>query len=229
MDLAQTMQALEQMGAAQNSARAARHGVTDPTFGVSAADLAALQKRIQINHPLALELWETGNHDARLLATLIADADALRAQTLDAWARTLSDWITADAFAALAARTKHARKKTARWVKLKPEYVARSGWTILALLAKQDLALPAAFFQPYLELVAASIHTRPPRVQQAMNAALIAIGVRSADLEHEALETAARIGRVPVTRGSTNYKIPDAAQTILKTVARKGFIVPPAL
>lgn len=227
MDLEQTMQTLEKMGTAQNRALYARHGVADPTFGVSAADLAALKKRLQVNHALALELWATGNHDARRLATLIADADALSAQTLDAWARTVSDPITADAFAKLAARAKHARKKAARWVKLKPEYVARSGWNIIALLAMHDRALPATFFQDYLELIAATFAARPACVQEAMHAALIAIGVRSADLEHDALETAARIGHIPNARGAANYKMPDAAQTILKTVARKGFVITP--
>ena len=93
------------------------------------------------------------------------------------------------------------------------------------MLAMNDLTLPDTFFQPYLELAANSIHTRPNHAKEAMNTALIAIGIRSANLEHDALEAAARIGRVTVDHGLTNCKTPDATQYILKTVARKGFVM----
>lgn len=225
MTLEQVMHALAEMGAAQNVAVYARHGVTDPTFGVSYKNLDTLKRKIKINHALALALWETGNHDARVLATLIADPTVMDANTLDAWLRALNDYITTDAFAKLAARTKWARKKADRWVKLKAEYAARAGWVVVAHLAMQDATLPDAFFQPFLERIAATIHTRPNRAKQAMNNALIAIGTRSANLEHDALEIAARIGHVSVDHGLTNCSTPDATQYILKTVAKKGYVI----
>jgi 3-methyladenine DNA glycosylase AlkD len=224
MTLEQVMQALANLGTAQNVAVYARHGVTDPMFGVSFTKLGALKKRIKINHPLALELWATGNHDARVLATMIADPEAMDAKTLDAWVKTLNDYITTDVFAKLAACTSHARKKADRWIRLKHEYVARAGWTILAWLALNDLTLPDSFFQPYLEQIAQTIHTRQNRAKEAMNRALIAIGTRSENLEHDALEIAARIGKVEVDHGLTNCKTPDATQFILKTVQKKGFV-----
>jgi 3-methyladenine DNA glycosylase AlkD len=224
MTLEQVIRELAQYGTAQNVAVYTRHGVTDPMFGVSYANLGALKRRIKINHPLALELWATGNHDARVLATMIADPEAMDAKTLDAWVKTLSDYITTDAFAKLAARTSHARKKADRWIRLKPEYVARAGWSILGLLALNDLTLPDSFFQPYLEQIAQTIHTRQNRAKEAMNNALIAIGTRSAELEDVALEIAARIGKVEVEHGLTNCKTPDATQSILKTVQKKGFV-----
>ena len=220
----QVMQELEQLGTAQNVAVYARHGVTDPMFGVSFANLTALKKKIRTHHALALDLWETGNHDARLLATMIADPDAMDAKTLDAWVRTLSDYIVTDAFAKLAVRTKFARKKADRWVNSKPEFVARAGWHMLATMALDDANLPDTFFQPYLDLIANTIHSRPNRTKEAMNTALIAIGTRSGNLEHDAIEIAARIGKVQVDHGLTNCKTPDAAQYILKTVKRKGYV-----
>lgn len=225
MTLEQVMHALAEMGAAQNIAVYARHGVTDPTFGVSFKNLDSLKRKIKINHALALALWETGNHDARVLATMIADPAAMDANTLDTWLRALNNYITTDAFAKLAARTKWARKKADRWVKLKAEYTARAGWVVVAHLAMQDATLPDAFFQPFLERIAATIHARPNRAKQAMNNALIAIGTRSPNLEHDALEIAARIGHVNIDHGLTNCTTPDATQYILKTVAKKGYVI----
>ncbi len=36
--------------------------------GVSYANLEKLKKRIKMDHELAAHLWDTGNHDARILA-----------------------------------------------------------------------------------------------------------------------------------------------------------------
>ena len=223
MDKTHVMQELEKLGTEQNRQIYTRHGIVDSMFGVSYANLGALKKRIRINHALALELWATGNHDARILATMIADPAALDGKTIDAWLKDLSDQATTDAFAKLVAQTKHARKKAERWVRAKHEFVARAGWHILALLATNDAALASKFFQPYLELIANTIHTRPNRTREAMNNALIAIGTRDEHLEHDALDVAARVGQVHIDHGLTNCKTPDATAYILKTVQKKGY------
>ena len=43
----------------------ARQGAGDRQFGVLRGDLRGLAKKIKTNHPLALQLWGTGNADAR--------------------------------------------------------------------------------------------------------------------------------------------------------------------
>ncbi|HBY07660.1 MAG TPA: DNA alkylation repair protein, partial [Chloroflexi bacterium] len=72
MNFDETMQALETMGTAQNRKIYARHGVGENMFGVSVANLKTLKKQIKKDHTLALQLWSSGNHDARYLATMIA-------------------------------------------------------------------------------------------------------------------------------------------------------------
>jgi hypothetical protein len=70
------MKALKSAGTAQNRKIYARHGVLEPMFGVSTANLTKIKKdalrlpgprpRYEKHaHELALELWESGNHDAR--------------------------------------------------------------------------------------------------------------------------------------------------------------------
>lgn len=46
-------------------------GAGENQYGVPLGKLRALAKKVKVHHPLALELWATGNIDARLLATLI--------------------------------------------------------------------------------------------------------------------------------------------------------------
>ena len=49
------------------------HGVKEPCFGVSVAELKKIQKRTGTDYQLALDLYDTGNYDAMYLADLIAD------------------------------------------------------------------------------------------------------------------------------------------------------------
>jgi hypothetical protein len=55
-------------------------------------------------------------------------------------------------------------------------------------------------------------------VRDAMNSALIAIGIRNSHLEELALSAAQRIGKVEVDHGKTNCKTPDAAAYIRRTL-----------
>ena len=97
MDLATAMERLEAAGTEQNRTVFPRHGVTEPMFGVSYADLGRLQKEIKVDHALARELWATGNHDARILATKVADPSAMTAKEADAWARDCGNYIEMEA------------------------------------------------------------------------------------------------------------------------------------
>ena len=64
---------LEALGTAQTRKIYNRHGVGDDQYGVSYANLKALKKQIKTDHEAAKQLWASGNHDARILAAMIAD------------------------------------------------------------------------------------------------------------------------------------------------------------
>jgi len=97
------MRRLQQAGTAQNRKVYIRHGAAEPLFGVSYAELNKLKKTIGTDHDLALELWSSGNHDARVLATLVADPARATARPLDAWARQAGNHILSSAMADVAA------------------------------------------------------------------------------------------------------------------------------
>ena len=99
MKLAEAMQRLEACGTAQNRKVYARHGVRAKMFGVSYANQGKLKKAIGVDHALAQKLWATGNHDACVLATMVADPDASTAKELATWARTLDSYVVTDALA----------------------------------------------------------------------------------------------------------------------------------
>lgn len=217
MELSEAMAALEAAGTEQNRKTYRNHGVKGEQFGVSFAFLDKLAKQIKRDHGLALALWETGNHDARLLATRIADPTRMDAAALEAWADNLDNYIITDAFSAFVARSPLAQEKMAAWTRSDDEWIGATGWNILAHMAMEDRTLPDDYFQPYLAEIQHNIHTRKNRVRYAMNNAMIAIGIRDQALREAAVEVALAVGPVDVDHLQTNCKTPEAASYIGKT------------
>jgi 3-methyladenine DNA glycosylase AlkD len=222
MTFDEAIQQLKELGTEQNRKIYRRHGVGENMYGVSVASLKALQKKIKVDHALAQKLWATGNHDARVLATMVADPKAMDERTLDAWAKDLSNYVIADAFSALVGRTSLTRQAMERWTGSDSEWIGQAGWNLLAHLAMKDGELSDGYFEGYLSIIECEIHSRKNRTRYAMNSALIAIGIRNGELEQKALAVAERIGEVDVDHGETNCETPDAAAYIRKTWERKG-------
>lgn len=219
MQLAEVLQELERAGTAQNRKVYARHGIGTGMFGVSFANLRALAKRIHVDPALAAQLWESGNHDARVLATMVADPAAATAALVDRWARDLDNYVLTDAFADFVEKTPHAVSRAEKWMSSTNEWVGRAGWRLVALLAMECLDLPDAWFEARLATIEQEIHARPNRVRDAMNGALIAIGVRNDALTPRAFAAAQHVGKVEVDQGETGCKTPDAVEYIQRTLA----------
>jgi 3-methyladenine DNA glycosylase AlkD len=140
---------------------------------------------------------------------------------LESWVKDLDNYVVADAFSSMASQTALARQKMEDWIQSKEEWIGRAGWRILAHLAMEDHSLSSDILSEYLETIERTIHSGKNRVKDAMNGALIAVGIRNKVLEKRALAAAERIGKVQVDHGETSCKTPDAAAYIRKAVARR--------
>ncbi len=189
--------------------------------GVSFANLKALRKKIEIDHTLAEKLWVSGNHDARILATMIEDPEAVRAIELERWVRDLDNYVVADAFSSMVSRTPFARAKAEKWLASRKEFIGQVGYNLLSYLAMGDSELPNSYFIDHLKRVEARIHGSANRARHAMNQALIAIGLRNPALKRRAIAAARRIGEVDVDHGETSCKTPDPVASIAKVERRR--------
>jgi len=221
MTVDEAMKQLEAAGTAQNRRVYARHGIGEPVFGVSFASLRALAKAIKVDHELARGLWATGNHDARVLATMVADPERLDRRTLDRWSKDLDNYVITDAFAQLVSRSQLVREKMEAWTTAEGEWVARAGWRLLSYLALEHDDVADELLEERLGVIESDIRARPNRTRDAMNGALIAIGLRNPKLERKAIAAAKRIGKVEVDHGETSCETPDAAAYIAKAKARR--------
>ena len=222
MKLREVMDALKSMGTAQNRKVYERHGVKGKQYGVSYANLTKLKKTIKTNHKLAVELWKTANHDARILATMIADPKVIDSKQLEDWAKDLDNYVVADAFAGVAGKTPHRKKKAEKWAMAKHEYTGQVGWNLLSQMAMHEGEIPEGYFDDYVKHIERDIHKRPNRVRHSMNGALISIGLRTKALEQKVVAAAKRIGKVYVDHGETSCSTPDAIDYMQKTKAKSG-------
>ncbi len=221
MTYREVMNELKALGTAQNRKVYKRHGAGENLFGVSFANIEKLRKKIKIDHALAEKLWASGNTDAQSLATMIINPKQAGEDFLDRMVKDISYYTLVDIFVRnIVSKSPYARKKMESWVKSKDEWVGRAGWMLLSILAMQDKELPDGQLEKYLQTIEKNIHGAKNRKREAMNSALISIGIRNAKLERLAIAAAKRIGPVEVDHGETACKTPDAVAYIQKARAR---------
>ena len=163
MDVATALTELERRGSEKTRLTYRRHGVLGDQFGVSYADLKLLKKTIKTDQALAETLWASGNHDARILATMIADPKAITREVLESWSRDAVNYVLMDAIAGVMAASPHARSLMERWMASDDEWLGGAGWSIAARLAgTAEISDEEA--RQFFETIRATIHAgKEPR------------------------------------------------------------------
>lgn len=199
-----------------------RHGVRGETYGVPYAVLGQLVKQIGVDHALALTLWESGIHDARVLAAKLAAVEQLSQPTLAAWMEECDNYVLNGALSALAARMPSALELAEAWTQRRSEeWFCAAGWNIYASLAYTG-ALEVLKARELIARIQTELAGAKNRARHSMNNALISIGGSIAALREEALAAARAMGKVKVDHGETDCKTPDAAAYIQRMVARQA-------
>jgi len=103
----------------------ARFGINPKnTFGVSIPNLRTIAKRIGKDHLLAEQLWSSGIHEARILASMIDDPNMVTEEQMERWVKDFDSWDVCDQCCSnLLDKTKFAHEKAVEWSKRKEEYI----------------------------------------------------------------------------------------------------------
>lgn len=210
MNVKEILAQLKSLGNDSRRAHNTKAGAPDNQFGVKLGDLRDIAKKIKSDHALALELWDTGNVEAQLLATLIIKPKSLSLGELDKLTRSttcaqVADWLNAYVVA------EHPEKDSLRekWMTAKDRWAARAGWNLTASRINQgtaDFDLPAL-----LDRIEKELPKKPPEVQWTMNNTLAAIGIHHPKLRKRAIAIGEKIGLYrdwPVSKGCTPPYVP---------------------
>jgi len=174
----------------------ARFGISsNGTLGVSVAEIRKLARLAGRNHDLALDLWGSGIHEARILATIVDEPARVGRRQMNAWARDFDSWDVCDqACMNLFHRTRHAWDMAQRWAAAKPEFVRRAGFAQMACLAAKDKTAADECFHALLPLIIEGASDERNYVKKAVSWALRGIGKRNSRLRKLAIETSREIG-----------------------------------
>ena len=176
----------------------ARFGIkADKAFGVSVPALRKLARSLGKDHPLALELWDTGLHEARELATMIADPMQVTEDLMEYWVKDIDSWDVCDHCCGnLWDKTPFAYGKARVWSKRPEEFVKRASFSLMAALAVHDKTESDDVFTRFLPIINRESTDERNFVKKAVNWALRQIGKRNRNLNRQAIDTAREIQKL---------------------------------
>jgi len=195
---ADILQKLKSLSNPQAVEGMARYGINPHNiYGVSLPTLRALAKEIGQDHSLAQELWASGIHEARMLASIIDVPEEVSEQQMEAWADDFDSWDVCDQCCNnLFVRTRFASLKAVEWSKRSKEFVRRAGFVLMAQHAVHDKRAGDEIFLNFLSLINDGATDERNYVKKAVNWALRQIGKRNLALNQEAIKTALQIQKI---------------------------------
>jgi 3-methyladenine DNA glycosylase AlkD len=163
------------------------------SLGVSMPNLRAVAKTCGVEHTLALELWETGIHEARILATLVADPETLTDVQRERWVLDITSWDLCDSAADLFGRTPAHADAIKSWARRPEPFVKRCAFSMMARRAVWAKQAPDREFIGYLPLIRRASADPRNEVKKGVSWALRQIGKRNRSLHAAAVDEAERI------------------------------------
>jgi 3-methyladenine DNA glycosylase AlkD len=169
----------------------ARFGITPArSLGIRMPQLRQLA-RCQKNHDLAESLWQSGIHEARILASMVDEVKQVTCGQMEDWAADFDSWDVCDlVIIHLFHRTEFAYDYAREWIFRQPEYVCRAGFVLIAVMAVHRNDIPDEQFLPFFPLILNHTYDNRTFVNKASNWALRQMGKRSPFLREEAIITA---------------------------------------
>jgi 3-methyladenine DNA glycosylase AlkD len=187
-----------------------------------------MAKKFCRDHVMALQLWRTGIHEARILAGMIDDPALVDEDQMEDWAKDFDSWDIVDGSCGnLFDKTPFAVKKAHEWSARKEEYVKRAGFVLMAELAVHDKNAPNSTFQEFLPLIVREASDERNFVKKAVNWALRQIGKRNAMLNGAAIRTCKQLQRIDsksarwIASDALRELTSEAVQKKLKNAGKK--------
>lgn len=194
-DAALIIARLEALANPENAAGMARFGIRGAcVLGVPVKTLRAIARETGRSHVLSEALWASGIHEARILASIVAEPKQVDQEQMERWVVDLDSWDLCDQCCTnLWVRTPFARDQALVWSERGEEFVKRAGFVLMAQVAGKDKAAPVALFQRYLDRAEREASDERNFVKKAVNWAIREIGQRSAELNAAAIALSQRL------------------------------------
>ncbi len=177
----------------------ARFGIdSSRAFGIKLPFLRSIAKPYRKDHMLALRLWESGYHEARLMAIFIEDPKQMEEWQIEKWLSEFYSWdITDQACLNLFVHSPKAYEWVEDWSHREPTFEKRAAFALMAALAVHDKKAENKKFVNMFPVIIHGSDDARNFVKKAVNWALRQIGKRNMELHEKAIETAEIIAKLP--------------------------------
>jgi 3-methyladenine DNA glycosylase AlkD len=175
--------------------KARRFGiVANNALGIYQSDIKILAQGIGYDDALAVQLFDTGIYEAKLLCSKIYNVNSLTASQMDEWVKTFENWEICDSFCmGLFAQSRFAILKALEWVESDAEFVKRAGFVIMATYGFSHKNEGNEIFQQFFPILLREGKDGRSYVSKAIDWALRQIGKRNQDLRNEAISVAQQL------------------------------------
>jgi 3-methyladenine DNA glycosylase AlkD len=175
----------------------ARYGIRGgEMLGISMYTLRDLAKSIPKNHALALKLWDSGIHEARILASLVDEPAKVTEPQLEKWVADFDSWDIVDQVSALIAVTPFVLPKIHQWSVRDEEFVRRAAFSLIAEVSFYRKKMDDTEFEQFFPLIIGAATDERNFVKKAVNWALRNTGKRNQALNKRALDVARQIQKI---------------------------------
>ena len=191
------LKTLRKNGSKEGRAGMARFGIdSSKAFGVRIPVLRGIAKETGRNRKLALALWATGWHEARILASMLFPPEEVTGRMMDEWTAGFNSWDLCDqTIMNCFEKNRLFWEKCVEYSFREEEFVKRAGYAGMARLAVGKREEPdsryIAFF-PHIERGAADERNF---VKKAVCWAIRQIGKRNERLRQKAIKLAEKLAK----------------------------------
>lgn len=169
----------------------------------------------QGRHRVAATLWESGIHEACILAGLLDDPSLVGEAQMESWAADLDSWDTCDTLMNnLFRRAEPAWRKAVEWTGRDEEFVKRGGFVLGATLAVHDKTASDESFIELLGKAQREVTDERGFVTKAVNWQIRQIGKRSVQLNSEAIAVCERVLEVHSDSRAARWIARDALREL---------------
>lgn len=223
MDVATTLKRLEALTDPRGQAIWKKvHGESYPGYGIGLTKLKQLSKEVKKNHDLSISLWETGIHDARILAVMIEEPKKVEQEQIEVQMGQVSTWDLADKYVEyIIAKTSNGQQYFTTWRNHEHEMKQRSAFILLVHLIKKG-KLEQGWIDVEQVLIQIKNELQQSRnwVKEGMAYALMAIGSINKELNIESISVAQELGEIEVDYGATSCQSPNVLLSLRSEITQ---------
>jgi 3-methyladenine DNA glycosylase AlkD len=168
--------------------------ISNNALGIYHKDLKVIAKDIGQNSELAVQLFDTGIYEARVLCSKLFKPKHITEDLMEKWVMTFENWEICDSFCmGFFSKSNFAVAKILEWSERQPEFEKRVAFATLASYCMADKLSENKHFEQFLPIIKREANDDRLYVKKAVNWALRNIGKRNIDLNRKAIEVANEI------------------------------------